>query len=178
MPLAYKPSSTPIGNRWFKGDGYPFSMEVNGYEIYPTADLSNADLSNADLSNANLPGANLRGANLTQANLTGAQLSFANLNGANLTGANLSYVDLDNLNGAQLINADLTEANLTGANLCFAILPGVQQSRCHGRVQQFNMVPPCVCFLQSCAWCTPNASALELGVDMEGRQAVMMGMSS
>ena len=33
--------------------------------------------------------------------------------------------------------------------------------------QQFETVPPCARFVQSCAWCTPKASELELGADAE-----------
>ena len=77
------------------------AVEVNGYEIGPSAYLW---------------GANLAGANLEWANLKRADLYSANLEGANLGGAHLE--------GADLYSANLEGANLEGANLEGAYLKG------------------------------------------------------
>ena len=74
-------------------------MNINGYEIKPSA--------------------NLEGANLWGANLWGADLRYANLSGAYLRGANLE--------GANLRNANLYGANLEGANVKETILEGKEE---------------------------------------------------
>ena len=85
---------------------------VNGYQIWPGADLRDADLEDADLSESDLTRADLRGANLMS-----ASFQFSKLTGANLEGANLE--------DAFLARADLTGANLEGAHLHAAYFYGV-----------------------------------------------------
>ena len=82
-------------------------MNINGYEIKASADLSGANLSDADLRGADLSDADLRGAALSDADLRGADLSDADLCGADLS-------------DADLCGADLRYANLRGADLCDA----------------------------------------------------------
>ena len=76
----------------------PNQMNVNGYEIKPSADLRSADLRGANLLGADLEGANLRGADLEGADLEGADLRSADLRGADLEGANLRGADLEGAN--------------------------------------------------------------------------------
>lgn len=94
-------------------------MEINGYEIFPGANLQGANLYGANLRGADLSGADLAGANLVRADLRGADLDGADLRGANLSGADLRGADLRraNLGGADLRDADLRDAALGGADL-------------------------------------------------------------
>ncbi len=89
-------------------------MQINGYEIKPSANLRGA----------NLHGSDLRGATLCDAKISGATLRGANLYGADLRGADLSAADLSaaDLSAANLYGTDLSAADLRGATLCDANL--------------------------------------------------------
>ncbi len=131
---------------------------VDGYLVYPGANLAGADLNGADLSGidlakVNFTGADLTGVNFTGANLTHATFTDAALGGATFTGATLTGVASGgvtgtplallpgwfvvdgylvgagaNLTDAQLASADLAGDALTGANLTGANLTGADLS--------------------------------------------------
>ena len=97
---------------------------VDGYAVYPGANLAGAHLAGAMLSMVNLAGINFTGADLSGADLTLAILVTTNFTSANLSHANLAGQDLqnatltdDNLGGANLSGANLSSANLTSVDL-------------------------------------------------------------
>ncbi|MFN5558355.1 MAG: pentapeptide repeat-containing protein, partial [Rhodoluna sp.] len=108
----------------------PGSRTVNGYVLYPGANLASTNLQGANLIGANLAGINLAGANLTGASLQGTNLTGANLAGANLTDAVVADANLigANLIGANLIRTLITGVNLSGTNLSFTNLSGTDLS--------------------------------------------------
>lgn len=108
----------------------PGSKTVNGYLVYPGANLASANLQGANLGETNLAGINLAGANLTGANLAGTNLTGSNLAGANLTDCVLAHANLigANLIGSNLIRTSITGVNLSGTNLSFTNLSGTDLS--------------------------------------------------
>ena len=97
---------------------------VDGYAVYPGANLAGAHLAGAMLSMVNLAGINFTGADLSGADLTLAILVTTNFTSANLSHANLAGQDLqnatltdDNLGGVNLSGANLSSANLTSVDL-------------------------------------------------------------
>ena len=97
---------------------------IDGYAIYPGADLQGANLAGADLHGLNLSGTNLNGANLAGADLTATGLYLTDFTAADLSGADLSGLDLQHVTlsddgpiGANLSGADLTGDNLTSLDL-------------------------------------------------------------
>ncbi|MEW6442218.1 MAG: pentapeptide repeat-containing protein [bacterium] len=93
-----------------------YDLNLDGYALIKTADLSGARLQKAYLNGALLRGAKLMNSKLQAATLIGADLSGADLSCANLEGA-----DLENVN--------LTGARLSGASLRFARLQGTRFSQ-------------------------------------------------
>ena len=114
-------------------------MEVNGYKIYPGANLDGANLTRAALARADLTGANLEGANLTRAKLTAGYRTRSYAPYPDMTRYLLWIKSRDLLSGANLVEAesqsprpddaigwrpDLTAANLAGVDLTNANLSG------------------------------------------------------
>ena len=87
-------------------------LKVNGYEVYPGANLDEVNFRGVNLSGKYLRLVSLNRSNLSKADLSGADLTDANLSYANLTGADLTNA---NLTGADLYGAILKDTNLTGS---------------------------------------------------------------
>ncbi len=113
---------------------------VNGYQVYPGANLSGAILSGGNLSMIDLTDVNFTGAILTGATLDGSTLTGATFTDATLTGAAFTGADLDGVvsggiigtptdlpSGWSLVDGYLIgpSADLTGAALTGAALSGV-----------------------------------------------------
>ncbi len=95
------------------------TVEVNGYEIGPKANLEGAELVDKNLFLANLAEGTLRGVDLNLSNLTGANVYLADCTRAN---SRLTELETVNFGCETLVEIDLSDTGVTSTNFSKANL--------------------------------------------------------